>query len=152
MPPLKAVWNAWTNPELFAQWWGPKGATIEIVQFELKPGGICLYKMAMGNNVMLAKFVYREIVPMSKIVFVNAFSDAEGGLTKNPWLPVWPLEILNNLTLTETNGKTTVTITGGPINASAEEMANYEQQKSGMEQGFAGTWEKLDTILPSING
>ena len=26
--PLKAVWEAWTEPDQVAQWWGPRGFSI----------------------------------------------------------------------------------------------------------------------------
>jgi len=96
---------------------------------------------------MWAKFVYREVEPQECLVFVNAFSDEKGGLTRNPWIPGWPLEILNTLTLTEHDGQTALTLRGGPINASAEEMQTFAAGVSGMKQGFAGTFKQLDRYL-----
>ncbi len=54
---------------------------------------------------------------------------------------------LNNLTLTEDNGKTTVALRGGPINATAEERAFYEGMFGSMQQGFSGTFDQLDEYL-----
>jgi uncharacterized protein len=34
-----AVWEAWTNPERLARWWGPKGFTNHFQLFEPRPGG-----------------------------------------------------------------------------------------------------------------
>ena len=45
---------------------------------------------------------------------------------------------MNILTLTEKDGKTTLTIRGGPINASEEETKNFVAAKSSMETGFPG--------------
>jgi uncharacterized protein YndB with AHSA1/START domain len=59
----------------------------------------------------------------------------------------WPLEILNTLTLTERDGKTTLTLRGGPINASEEELRTFATGVSGMRQGFAGTFKQLDRYL-----
>src|SRR5581483_6165845 len=43
--PRDRVWQAWTDPERLAQWWGPKGWTTTIYKFEARPGGIWHYCM-----------------------------------------------------------------------------------------------------------
>jgi uncharacterized protein YndB with AHSA1/START domain len=35
----ETLFNAWTNPDLLQQWWGPAGFTNTFHEFELKPGG-----------------------------------------------------------------------------------------------------------------
>ena len=37
--PVKAVWDAWTDPQQVAQWWGPRGFTITTHSKDLRPGG-----------------------------------------------------------------------------------------------------------------
>jgi len=37
--PRELVFRAYTEPELFAQWWGPRRYKIEIEKFESRPGG-----------------------------------------------------------------------------------------------------------------
>lgn len=37
--PLAAVWRAYTEPDLIAQWMGPHGTTVENLQFEARTGG-----------------------------------------------------------------------------------------------------------------
>lgn len=37
--PRAALWQAWTTPELLAQWWCPKPWTTEVRAFDLRPGG-----------------------------------------------------------------------------------------------------------------
>jgi uncharacterized protein YndB with AHSA1/START domain len=146
--PRDLVWKAWTEPDRLARWWGPPGSAIEVTRLDLRPGGVFHYSMKTPNGPqMWALFAYREVVPTERIVFVNSFSDAAGGLTRNPWIAVWPLEILNTLTLTEHAGKTTLTLGGGPINATAEEMQAFEAGRAGMQGGFAGTFENLDRYL-----
>lgn len=148
--PRGLVFQAWTEPERLAQWWGPKGAEIVVKKLELRPGGTFLYSMAMpGAQEIWGKFTYREIAPPERLVFVNAFSDAHGGITANPWMPNWPLEILNNLTFTEEDGTTTLTLRGGPINASELEIETFHKFRPSMEQGFKGTFEQLDAYLAS---
>ena len=37
--PRELVFKAYTDPKLFAQWWGPRRYKIEIEKFESRPGG-----------------------------------------------------------------------------------------------------------------
>jgi hypothetical protein len=65
-------------------------------------------------------------------------------------LPNWPLEILNTLTLSETHGKTFMVLRGKPINATAEELQAFENNKASMVQGFGGTFAQLVEYLSKI--
>lgn len=145
--PRALVFQAWTEPERLAQWWGPKGCKIRVAKLDLRPGGIFLYSMDFGEREMWGKFVYREIAPPERMVFINAFSDPQGNTTKAPFFDVWPLEVLNTLTLEEHQGKTTITLRGRPINATAEERAKFRSEHKGMQQGFAGTLDQLAEYL-----
>ena len=145
--PKSDVYEAFTNADALAQWWGPPGSTINILQLDLTPGGIFLYGMTVGPKEMFAKFTYEEIVPNEKIVFINSFADETGGAGPNPWFDVWPEEIRNELIFEENSGKTTLTWTGAPHNASDEEIAAYENQLSNMQQGFGGTFDRLEEYL-----
>jgi uncharacterized protein YndB with AHSA1/START domain len=37
--PVELVWEAWTSPEHFSQWWGPDGFTHTVQKMDLRPGG-----------------------------------------------------------------------------------------------------------------
>ncbi len=119
--PRDLVWKAWTEPDRLARWWGPAGFEMRVRSLDLRPGGVFHYSIRPPNGrEMWGRFVYREVVPQERIVFVNSFSDANCGVTRNPWIAGWPLEVLNTLTLSEHDGKTKLTLRGGPINASEE--------------------------------
>lgn len=151
--PRELVFKAWTEPERLARWWGPKGFTLAVNKLELRPGGCFHYKMqGPDGQVMWGLFVYREIAAPERLVFINSFSDEGGGLTRNPWMPTWPLEILNVMTLEEQGGKTRLTLRGGPINASDEEREAFKAGKAGMQQGFAGTFDALVAYLADAQG
>ncbi len=38
--PRKMVWEAWTDPEQVAQWWGPNGFSTTIQEMDVRPGGV----------------------------------------------------------------------------------------------------------------
>jgi len=88
--PRELLWRCFTEPEHMQQWWGPKGSTVV--------SGT--YHGAMrdsSGHVTWAKFVYREIVPQERLVWVHSFSDENGGLARHPLSPTWPLELLTNI-------------------------------------------------------
>ncbi len=149
--PRKLVFKVWSEAKHLSQWWGPKGSEIEVKTLEFRPGGIFHYGMSFGGGKMWGKFVYREIIEPEKIVFASSFADEEGNSIRTSFISPWPLEILNTVTFTENAGKTTVTITGAPINATEEELDKYGEMHESMQQGFGGTFDQLAEYLQKIN-
>ncbi len=145
--PRTLVFKALTEADRLAQWWGPKGFAMGSVQLDLRPGGKFHYSMTSNGFEMWGLFVYHEIVAPERLVFVNSFSDKDGNITRAPMSATWPLEVYNILTLTEHNGKTTLTLRGWPHNATAEEIKTFNEGRNSMQQGFAGTFEQLDEYL-----
>src|ERR1700745_15987 len=43
--PVKAVWDAWIDPQQVAQWWGPRGFTLTSHSKDVRPGGHWNYTM-----------------------------------------------------------------------------------------------------------
>jgi uncharacterized protein YndB with AHSA1/START domain len=149
--PIELVFDAMTQPEHLMHWWGPKGLKMKVAKVDLHPGGSFHYAMdTPDGSIMWGKFVYREIVRPERLVFVNSFSDEAGNITRHPMAPDWPLEMLNVLTLTEQNGKTTLNLKGRPINATKDEIEVYHSNHSSMQGGFKGTYDQLDTYLKTI--
>jgi uncharacterized protein YndB with AHSA1/START domain len=148
--PLPLVWRALTEADLLNQWWAPKGFTIEVITCNLQPGGIFHYRLTAANGyVMWGKFVYQEISAPERLVFTNAFADADGNTIKNPFLQKLALESLITITLQETDGKTTLTLNSAPINASTSEWTAFTSIISTVHQGFVGTFDQLDALLRS---
>lgn len=145
--PRNLVWKAWTSPEALGQWWGPKGAAMRVISFDLRPGGMCHYTFGFQpGREMYGRFIYREIAVPERLVFVNSFSDPEGGITRAPFPQLkdrWPLEVLNVIRLTELAGETTVTLRASPLNASEEERAMFASNNDSMREGFGGAFDKL---------
>lgn len=146
--PRDLVWKAFTEPKRLKEWWGPKGVTIIESKMDLRPGGSYHYAMRTSDgNTMWGKFVYREITPPSRMVFVNSFSDEAGGVTRHPMAPNWPLEMLSTFLFEEESGKTRFTVRWSPLNATEEERATFAAGHASMQQGWGGTLDKLAAYL-----
>jgi uncharacterized protein YndB with AHSA1/START domain len=148
--PRELVFKAWSEPERLEQWWGPKGMPITCASLDFRPGGVFHYSMAVPNaEPWWGKFTYREIEAPSRIVFVNSFSDAGGGVTRHPLSATWPLEVLNTLTLTDQDGRTRLHLHGTPLNATDEERATFGAAQAGVQTGFNATFDQLAGYLAS---
>jgi uncharacterized protein YndB with AHSA1/START domain len=149
--PREVLWKAFTEPERMKQWFGPKGVTVVAARIDLRPGGTCHCGMRTPDGqVMWAKFVYREIAPPQRLVWVHSFSDEAAGITRHPLSPTWPLEMLTTVTFEEApGGKTNLTIRWSPINASAAEQQTFDAAHDGMRQGWSGTFDQLAAYLPA---
>jgi uncharacterized protein YndB with AHSA1/START domain len=146
--PRDLVWKAVTESGRLAQWWGPKGFTMLVCDVDLRPGGVFRYAMrSPDGHDMWGKWVYREIVPPERLSSVVSFTDEQGNILRHPASPTWPLEVLNTMTLSKQDGKTTMTISGYPINATEEERTTYEAGRGSMKQGFKGTLDQLEVYL-----
>ena len=146
--PRDLVWQAFTDPERMKQWWGPKGVTVVHSKMDLRPSGTYHYAMRTPDGtVMWGKFVYREITPPSRIVFVNSFSDEAGGVTRHPMAPNWPLQMLSAFTFEAEGAKTRFTVKWSPLNATDEEKATFAAGHDSMQQGWSGTLEQLEAYL-----
>ena len=149
--PKELVYKVWTEKEHLAKWWGPKGFEIKVSKFDFKPGGTFLYSLAVPDgSEMIGLFVYHEIEQGERVTFVSSFADKDGRIARAPFSPIWPLEVYNELTFTEKEGKTTVVLKGGPIHATEEECKTFEGGLESMNEGFAGTFEQLENYLKTI--
>jgi uncharacterized protein YndB with AHSA1/START domain len=99
------------------------------------------------GHEMWGKWVFREIVPQERLVYVVSFSDAQRGVTRHPMSATWPLEVLGTTSFADEGGKTLVTNRGMPINATEEERKTFYSSFEGMTQGFNGTWDQLTAYL-----
>jgi PhnB protein len=94
-------------------------------------------------------FAALGVVPPEKLVFINSFSDKNGGITRHPMSPTWPLEMLSVFTFEDLGAKTKFTIRWSADNAPEEERKTFDSSHEGMRQGWGGTMEQLEVYLAS---
>jgi uncharacterized protein YndB with AHSA1/START domain len=114
--PRELVWRAWTDPERMKRWWGPKDFTAPHITIDLRVGGKYVFCMrGPDGNDFWSTGVYREIVPMERIVCTDCFADEKGiavPATHYGMSADIPLEMLVTVTFEEyEGGKTKMTLT-----------------------------------------
>jgi uncharacterized protein YndB with AHSA1/START domain len=68
--PRQLVWEAWTDPDQVARWWGPPGVTTAKVTMDVSPGGMLrVTSVSEDGSEMTVTGVYREIVEPERLVF-----------------------------------------------------------------------------------
>ncbi len=139
--PLELLWKAWTEPEHFMKWYGPKGFTTPTCEIDLKVGGRHLWSMkSLDGRQMYYTGTYKEIVPMERLVYTDSLSDAEGNVMSPTamGMPEGSPETMDvTVTFAHEDGTTTVTVS----HLGHGEGADYAAM--GWEQAF----DKLTVVL-----
>lgn len=152
--PLELVWKVWTEREHLTRWFGPKGCTLSVEEFELRPGGRVLYTMHWkGAGAMRGKWTMREVQAPSRLVFVTSFADANGATVRAPFADPWPLEMLSVVTFAPHAGVgqgTVVTLVTTALGASPAEQRVFDDGHASMTGGWGGTFEQLESYLATV--
>lgn len=81
--PAHLVFEAWTRPELFRQWWVPKSIGLVLLSLEqdVRVGGGYRLVFDLGDSNTMAFFgKYIEVTPPSRLSWTNEESD-DGAVT-----------------------------------------------------------------------
>jgi len=133
--PRARVFAAWTDAAQLAQWWGPKGFTNPICEFEARIGGrINIHMRAPDGTVYPMEGEIRELAPPERLAFANIAVDEAGRHL---------LEGFTTVTFTEENGKTRMTLQTRARAVVADAAAHLQ----GMEVGWTMSIERLEALL-----
>ena len=132
--PARLVFEAWTKPELFEQWWVPRsmGMTLRSCALDVRTGGE--YRLVFGDdpaNPMAFFGKYLDVVPNQRIVWTNEESGADGSVT--------------TVTFEEKNGKTTLVLSELYPTKEALDAAG-----TGAQEAMNETFGQLDELLASL--
>ncbi len=145
--PIELMFKMWTDPAHFSRWIPPAGATMKFIRAEIRPGGSTFSCMNYGEMLtMYGRAEYREITSPSRIVYIQQFCDQNEKLGRHPMAPTFPATLLTVVELTaEGADKTRVTVTWEPLGTlTAEELETFITARSGMTQGWTGSFDKLE--------
>lgn len=133
--PRELVFTIWTTPEYVRRWWTSTDAPLIVCEIDLRVGGRWRYVSRDAVGTELGWFgVYRVIEAPRRLVTTEGFEGNPG------------VEAITDLTLTERDGRTTMTIT--VRHASREHRDNHVS--SGMEGGLNRSLRRVDGILDQL--
>jgi uncharacterized protein YndB with AHSA1/START domain len=144
--PRQLVWDAHTKPELLKRWLlGPPGWSMPYCTVDLRVGG--KYRYVWRNDENGSEFgsygVHTEVVEPSRL----ATTERMDGLDGQPLDYENPVDAgdpsANTLTLDESGGRTTLTISMVFPSKEIRDMA----VQSGMTDGMAMGYDRLDDVL-----
>ena len=125
------VWQAMTDPELVAEWWG-RGNKLVIEKLEVKRGGHWRFVEHSAEGVHGFEGRFREVTPPERVVQTFEWDGMPGYV------------IINTMTLEELGDDRTRMVTTSQF-YSTEERDGMLQ--SGMEGGMNQSYEALDRLL-----
>lgn len=130
--PAHLVFEAWTRPELFRQWWVPKsiGLTLLSLDQDVRVGGSYRLVFDLGDSKTTAFFgKYIEVTPPSRLSWTNEESD-DGAVT--------------TVTFEEKDGRTHLTFS--ELYPTKEALDRNFGSTEGLPEQFA----QLDALLRTL--
>jgi uncharacterized protein YndB with AHSA1/START domain len=130
--PARLVFEAWTKPELFRQWWVPKslGMSLLSCEMDVRVGGKYRLEFALGDAQAAFFGTYQEVTPHSRLVWTNEESD-EGSVT--------------TVTFAEEGGKTLLVM--HEMYASKEAL---DAAGTGAAEAMGESFDQLDELLVTL--
>jgi len=132
--PARLVFEAWTKPELFKQWWVPKSFPISLrsCEMDVRAGGRYRLEFGHGDSKTFEAFgKYIEVTPHSRLVWTNDEGDDGGAVT--------------TLTFEEKAGKTLLVMHELYPSKEALDAAMASGEKSGTGEAL----DQLEELLVS---
>src|SRR5262247_1848624 len=129
--PARIVFEAWTRPELFKQWWLPKsmGMSLRSLEMDVRVGG--KYRLEFEPDGMAFFGTYLEVTPHSCLVWTNEEGGEGGSVT--------------TVTLEEKGGKTLLVL--HELYPSKEAL---DAAGTGAADAMSETFEQLDDLLVTL--
>jgi len=131
--PRERVFRAWTDPELYAQWVGPRSVTTKIIRWAARTGGEWAFTNAVDGEEIASFFgSFHEVRAPERLVWTFTWEGAPDGVS------------LETMTFEKLDGDRT-RATGVSVVDSLE--GRDQILKSGMDVGVIEGYEKLDEVL-----
>ncbi len=128
--PARIVFEAWTKPELFEQWWVPKSMDMFLISCEVdvRVGGE--YRLVFGQGMEFFGS-YLEVTPHSRLVWTNDEGGDDGPVT--------------TVTFEEKGGKTLLVL--HELYPSKEAL---DAAGTGAAEAMGETFDQLDELLATL--
>jgi uncharacterized protein YndB with AHSA1/START domain len=141
--PLETVWQAWTDPVMIKEWWGPNDVSIPECEIDLRVGGRIYIVMEAGEAMGPYKGTrwpmegeYTVVDNNSRLSYTaKAWTEGHEETTQ--------IDQVTELSLTDENGKTKLKLKA-IINKTGSDA---KMAVEGMQMGFNQQLDKLEKLL-----
>jgi uncharacterized protein YndB with AHSA1/START domain len=132
--PVELIWQMWTKPEHFKNWYGPKGFTVPVAEMDVRVGGKRLVCMEMqspdGVMKMWTTGEYTENVPNERLVYTESQADENGNVVSPSAMGMpdgYPMTTEVMVLLENLEGRTKMVMTHAGVPAGTGANAGWEQ-------------------------
>jgi uncharacterized protein YndB with AHSA1/START domain len=133
--PRALVFEAWTDPEHIAHWFGPDGFVTTTHSMDVRPGGVWRFTMRGPDGKDWPNVVtYEQVVPPERLVYLHG-DDTE------------PDMFHNTVTFEDQGGKTVLTMRALFKTATAREFVARER---GAVEGARQTVSRLEQYVRTM--
>jgi uncharacterized protein YndB with AHSA1/START domain len=131
----QAVWDAWTKPEQFKQWYMPAPFSVSSCEFDLRPSGQ-LKVQTKGPDGLIMSLIgeFKVVEVLDKLVMTNSPLDDNGNKL---------FEVQHSILFSGIDGNTSIDITSEVLSAGA----NAEPFLSGMKPGLEQALDQLALLV-----
>jgi len=137
--PREKLFQIWTDPSTYAQWFCPKPWTVTKAELDLRPGGKSLVVMQGPEGQEFPNHgIFLEIVKNEKIVFTDAFVDA--------WTPSERAFMVATVTFADEGGKTRYRA----VACHWSPEARAEHEKMGFHEGWGIATDQLARLAATL--
>lgn len=133
--PRALVWQAWTDPKMMAQWFGPRSFTVPVCDLDVRVDGRLYIVMRAPDGAEYPMTgVFTEVAAPERLAFTNTPLDNDGNVLMRG-------ETI--ITLTEHGGKTELVVKSHAVGLAPI----APQMLAGMEAGWTQSIDKLGELV-----
>ena len=147
------LFQACTNVDDMMQWFAAPGTKVIKAQQDFRVGGIYHYgTTSPQGQEMWGMVTYKEIKPNSRLVYLQSFSDKDGGIATHPMAPTWPKEMLTVFEFVpEGLNQTKLKISWIYAGIDDTEAKTFHAAHESMTGGWTGSLNSLQAYLAKGN-
>lgn len=134
--PRERVWEAWTDPEQVAEWWGPEGFTVPNCAVDARADGEFSIDMQAPDGTIYPNIgEFHEVEEPERLVFTGRGFEGEDGS--------YQLEVRNTVMFEDDGNRTHLELEAEVVSATPV----VKDALGGMEIGWSQSFEKLQGYL-----
>ena len=133
--PRERVFQAFVDPELIPQWWGPRGITTTVDEMDVREGGNWRFTCDGPDGATAFRGTYREISPPERLEQTFEWEGMPGHVS------------VETATIVDLGERTKV-VADSLFHTTEERDGMLE---SGMEGGLNQSYEALDRLLTTMD-